>query len=99
VTFSGAATIRQIGEHHERLLAAVAGASDLVVDVSEVTSADLAFVQLIEAARRSAERRGIDVRLSAPAQGALRDVLSRGGLLDPAQPPSLEFWTHTAVSQ
>lgn len=54
----------------------------VVVDVSQVSEADLTSVQLLEAARRKAEVLGINLSLSAPADGALLEVLKRGGFVD-----------------
>jgi hypothetical protein len=99
VKLSGGGVIRQAGDHAARLARALARGRDLVIDVGGLESADLSVVQLIEATRISCARRGLGVRLAAPADGALRDVLTRGGFLDPAQPDRSEFWIHTATPQ
>lgn len=98
IAFSGPATIPHVTQAWTRLSAAVAAGGDLVVDISEITSADLSFVQLIEAARASCARQGAVVRLVQPAEGVLRDVLDRGGFLDGVDPDRLQFWTHAGVA-
>jgi len=98
VAFAGPATIPHVAEAWTRLSSAVMAGGDLVVDVSEVTSADLSFVQLVESARASCAGQGATLRLAAPADGALRDVLERGGFLDEADAERLQFWTHAGVA-
>jgi hypothetical protein len=98
ISFSGPATIPHVTDAWTRLSLAVAAGGDLVVDVSGVTGADLSFVQLIESARASGAQQGATVRLAGPAEGALRDVLERGGFLDEADAERLQFWTHAGVA-
>ncbi|MBU1376892.1 MAG: STAS domain-containing protein [Alphaproteobacteria bacterium] len=98
MAFSGPATIPHVIDAWTRLSAAVAAGGDLVVDIAEVTAADLSFVQLIEAARASCARQGGTVRLAQPAEGALRDVLDRGGFLAGADTDRLQFWTYAGVA-
>lgn len=96
--FSGSATIRQAAEAHARLTSALAGDGPLALDVSGVTAADLAFVQLIESARLSFAEAGRDLTLVAPAGGALRDVLERGGLLAGADDARRQFWIQNGAA-
>jgi len=98
IAFTGPATIPHVAEAWTRLSEAVAAGGDLCVDVAEVTGADLSFVQLIESARASCARQGAALRLAQPAEGALRDVLDRGGFLDGADAERLQFWTHAGVA-
>ena len=98
IAFSGPATIPHVTEAWTRLSAALAAGGDLVLDLVEVTAADLSFVQLVEAARASCAQQGATVRLAQPADGALRDVLDRGGFLDVADAERLQFWTHAGVA-
>ena len=99
VAFDGPATIPHVTDAWTRLSAEVAAGGDLVVDVSDVTGADLSFVQLIESARAACARQGATLRLAGPAGGALRDVLDRGGFLDGADAERLKFWTHAGAAQ
>jgi len=68
----------------------------LVVDLDAVTEADLTFVQLIEALRRSATDAGRAVSLAHPAGEAVRDVLQRGGFLDDDTSERALFWLQGA---
>lgn len=97
LAFSGPATIRQVTDAWTRLRTAVAAGGDVALDLSQVSAADLSFVQLIESARLSAERLGGSVTLAQPAAGALRDVLERGGFLDGACAARTQFWTHAGA--
>ncbi|WP_296597039.1 STAS domain-containing protein [Phenylobacterium sp.] len=98
IAFTGAATIPHVTDAWTQLSAAVAAGDDVTLDLSGVTSADLSFVQLIESARASCARHGAAVRLAGPAEGSLRDVLERGGFLDPADGERVQFWTHAGVA-
>lgn len=98
IAFVGAATIPHVADAWAQLSAAVAKGADVTLDVSGVTSADLSFVQLIESARASSAAQGAAVRLAGPADGPLRDVLERGGFLDPQDTERLQFWTHAGVA-
>lgn len=69
------------------------------LDVSALSEVDLTFVQLIEAARRAAADRGRTIRLRAPAQGALLQVLQRGGFLDPEDQERSDFWLQGTIAQ
>lgn len=97
--FSGSATIRQAAEAHARLLSALSGEGPLALDVTGVTSADLSFIQLLESARRTFAEAGRALTLTAPADGALRDVLERGGLLAGDDADRRQFWIHTGAAQ
>lgn len=97
VTFEGPATIPHVADAWTRLCAAVAEGDDLRIELSETTSADLSFIQLFEAARTACEQHGANLRLARPAEGALHDVLLRGGFLDGSDPARLQFWTHAGA--
>ena len=99
IAFAGPATIPHVTDAWSRLEPAVAAGCDVVVDVSQVDSADLSFIQLIECARTSCAQVGANLRLSQPADGALLDVLDRGGFLDAADTERLQFWTHAGAAQ
>lgn len=99
IAFSGPATIPHVTDAWTRLSAAVAAGGDLLIDTSGVTGADLSFVQLIESARAACGLQGATVTLAQPADGALRDVLDRGGFLDGADAERLQFWTHAGAAQ
>ena len=79
ITFGGALNIREAPRLHAEILAAMASGEALVIDVSGVTEADVSFVQLLLAARRSADAQGKPLTLKGPVLEAVRAVLRRGG--------------------
>jgi ABC-type transporter Mla MlaB component len=81
----GAATVRTAEATHAKLADFLRHHSDIEIDCTGITEADLSLVQLLVAARKSAKRSGKTVVLTAPAGGALREALSQGGFL-----PALE---------
>jgi ABC-type transporter Mla MlaB component len=83
LVLEGELTIRTIEALHARLRDLIAARAELEIDVAAAIQIDVNFVQLVLAARRSAEATGKTVALAAPADGALRDVLVRGGFLSP----------------
>lgn len=96
--FSGSVTIRQAAEAHGRLMDALKGEGPLALDISGVTSTDLSFVQLIEAARLAFAEAGRTLSLTTAAEGALRDVLERGGLLAGADDARRQFWIQNGAA-
>ncbi len=52
----------------------------------------------MEAARRHAERRGVELKLAAPAAGRWLEVLELGGFLRAAEPSDRAFWLHEAAA-
>ncbi len=87
---TGELTLRTVTEAHQKLLSAYAEGKKLVIDTSRVSEVDLAAVQLIEAARRTAIADGKRVSLSPPPPPAMSTVLERGGFLDTSEGQS--FW-------
>lgn len=92
----GDMSLGSIAAVHEQLLEAFGQELPIVIDLDGVTEADLTFVQLIEAARASAGRRGRGLHLSAPASGPTRAVLERGGFLGATDRAA--FWLQTTVT-
>ncbi len=86
------ATISNIAVTYEIIASTIAHNEDVTIDVSSLSEVDLTFVQLIESARRAAAERGRTIRLRTPAQGALLQVLQRGGFLDPEDQERSDFW-------
>ena len=64
----------------------------VLLDLSGVTECDLTAVQILEGARRSADRDGKRFGLAAPASGSLLDVLLRAGLLSSSGADASGFW-------
>ncbi len=78
----------------EQLLAAWDKDENLVLDLGEIASADLALIQTIEAARVKALAEGRTFALMHPANTAIAAVLEQSGLLWAADPADLAFWFH-----
>lgn len=69
----------------------------MVVDIEDLVETDLTFVQLLESARRKAGENGVGLTLSKPADGALLEVLRRGGFLDDDTSDRAKFWLQGAA--
>jgi anti-anti-sigma regulatory factor len=89
VVLEGMLTIRTAEDIHTKLIDALARNTAVVIDCSAAESIDLSFIQLLLAARRSAETAGHTFALAAPASGVLAAALTQGGFL-PSNDP---FWT------
>lgn len=96
VELCGNLSLASIVEAHEKVLEAFDQDLPIVVDLEGVTDADLTLIQLLEAARTSAGRRGRSLSLSAPASGPTRVVLERGGFLGAADRAA--FWLQDTVT-
>lgn len=95
LVLTGEMTLQSIESIHAKLLE-MAGEPVVEIDCEGVTEADLSLVQLILAARASANMSARAVTLAHPAAGALLETLQRGGFLsaDPNQPSADQaFWT------
>jgi anti-anti-sigma regulatory factor len=84
--------LRTVADLRLTLLAAITPGTPIVLDLSGVTGADLAFVQLIESARIHAAAVGADLSLAGPVPAGLHDVLDRAGF---GNAPSAHFWSMT----
>ncbi|SEH30874.1 STAS domain-containing protein [Magnetospirillum fulvum] len=80
VACSGELCLPRAEEIRDTLLAALDQAQPVVIDLSQATEIDLSTVQLILAARLSAERRGLSLWLTSPADGPLAATLLAAGL-------------------
>jgi MFS superfamily sulfate permease-like transporter len=96
VQFSDNVTISNISDAHDILLAALEHNNSITIDIDGLEEADLTFVQLIESARRSAAEGGRSIQLRQAAQGAVLQVLQRGGFLDPDDRDRTNFWLQGA---
>ena len=82
----GEQTVRTIAATAETLRTALdkvgpPAAGPIVLDCSGVSEVDISFIQLVLAARTTARARGRELRLGAPAQGALLAYRTKGGFL------------------
>jgi anti-anti-sigma regulatory factor len=96
IELCGNLSLASVAQAHEKVLSAFDQDLPIVIDLDGVTDADLALVQLVEAARTSASRRGRSLNLSAPASGPTRVVLERGGFL--GAPDRAAFWLQDTVN-
>ncbi len=94
VVVTGIVTLQTVESIHTQLLA-LEDRSVVTIDCSAATEVDVSLVQLILAARTTAQQTGRAVVLAQPADGALLETLERGGFLSasPDEPVDLRrFW-------
>ncbi len=106
IRLDGALTVRGVDSVHAKLAAALEQHAVVVVDCSAATEIDLSLIQLLLAARRTAQHADKTLRLAGADNTALRTALLRGGFV-PAEPdcdpdadpggvgPDTEFWQGT----
>ncbi len=70
---------------------------DPELDLSQLQDADLSFLQLVEAARKSAAAKGKRFRLAAPASPHLVSLLERAGFLADGNAQARQFWLEGGV--
>lgn len=80
ITRIGALDLRNAPELRDEILDAMANKCSVALDVTQVTSIDTGIVQVLLAARRSAEQAGRDFSIIAEAGSFLPDTLSRLGI-------------------
>nr|WP_280140974.1 STAS domain-containing protein [Methylobacterium phyllostachyos] len=78
--------LRSVQQLRDEMLAAFGGDSPVTLDCTAVERADVAFVQLVLAAERSAARRGATLTLTNRTTGL--DIAFRRAGLDPSAPPT-----------
>ena len=69
----------------------------MVIHVEDLTETDLTFIQLLESARGKASENDVGLSLNTPANGALLEVLRRGGFLDDETSDRAQFWLQGAA--
>lgn len=99
LALSGRLSIAAVSEIHARLQGALEAHSHLILDISEVSEVDLSFVQVVEAARKSAAQKGGGVSLARCPDEALRTVLTNGGFLSGNDAERLAFWVGQEAAQ
>ncbi len=94
VVFDGVQTVRNIQSAYDRLAVAIAEHRTIEVDCDGIAELDLSLIQLLIAAKRSADKNGKSLRLAAPASGILRSALDRAGFLSAGNDAShhAAFW-------
>lgn len=94
VQLDGSACVRTAEAIRASILEAFEQDAIVELDASALVEVDLSIVQLIEAARAHAGRTGSTIRLTAPANGALADLLRRAGTLTHPTAEDIDFWCH-----
>lgn len=79
VALPGARSIREAAQTHADITAALREAGDVRLDCTDVSQADVSFIQIILAGHLSAKANGQVLALSAAPEGALLGALQRGG--------------------
>lgn len=92
IQLAGAGGIRNIAHYHDALSEGLSAGTDVGLDLSGMEEADVAFIQLVIAARRSAQARGLTLTLSTPAPEPILQTLERGGFIGPAPDDRRNFW-------
>jgi len=92
VRLSGAGNIRNIAQYHAVLSEGLSAGTDVILDLDDMEEADLAFIQLVIAAQRTAEGCGLSLTLSGPAPEPILQTLERGGFVGPAPDDRRHFW-------
>lgn len=95
IVLKGALTLRTIDETQAALRDGLARHATIEIDCAEATEIDLAGIQILLAARKTALNAKKTFALSAPASGPLREALLRGGFLGDATDstaPADSFW-------
>lgn len=93
LALTGPHTIATIAATREALLAALAAQDVLVVDCAAITEADLTLLQVLLAARASAQRVGKRLVLENAQAGALAMTLADAGYAErPGQAGEILFW-------
>jgi anti-anti-sigma regulatory factor len=77
---AGAQTIREAENTAQSLRDALTGNDAIILDCGAIEEADLTFLQLVIAARKSARRDGKNLALAATARGPLLAALDKAGI-------------------
>lgn len=79
VTLTGTMALRDAAGLGTRLAAALSRHKTLTIDATGVAAADMAIVQLLIAARKSASTAGKPFELRIGRSGAMRDLFTKAG--------------------
>jgi anti-anti-sigma regulatory factor len=81
VVLGGDLTLKDTREVRAQLLDALAGGNDVDIDVGGLTGIDAGMLQVLVAARKSAERDGTRLAIDAATSGPLTAALVSSGLV------------------
>jgi hypothetical protein len=96
LTLTGDCSVKSAQAVAAQLREALPGRKRIAVATRDVTGADLTTVQLLLAARASAEANGCTLAMAAPLAAPLRDFLQASGLSGPG---GTDFWTSTIPAE
>jgi anti-anti-sigma regulatory factor len=71
IRYEGVLTLAAAPKIREEIMAAIDANKTVVADVSQATDADLTFIQILIAAKRTASARGKTFLISAPENGVV----------------------------
>lgn len=92
--FPDVVNIRNVAAVCGDILSFINKKSGVTIDLTECREIDISGIQMIESARILARTQGSELALSAPASGAVADVLHRSGLVAAFRPADAGFWFH-----
>jgi ABC-type transporter Mla MlaB component len=99
LTLVGALTVRNIRQIHDHMRDVLRQHAHMRIDCQAASDIDLSFIQLVLAARRSAEAEGKSVSLAHPASGVLLERLTQSGLVGPdANQAEQVFWFRKEIA-
>lgn len=100
LALSGDLSLRSIAELHARLTEAVAAHDAVAVDTADVTSIDVASLQLLVSATRTAAAQGRTLTVSASSgSAAARTMIAAGFLAADGSPKLSELSTWTIARE
>ncbi|MDB5526347.1 MAG: hypothetical protein JWM58_4110 [Rhizobium sp.] len=91
------ANIRNIKDVHGEFLTYVKNNNEIEIDLDSCEDGDLALIQLIEAARKTADADAKSISLTKPANTIVQATLRRSGFLDVFSCDDTKFWLHREV--
>ncbi|MFP4372804.1 MAG: STAS domain-containing protein [Spirochaetaceae bacterium] len=91
VSLEGAATIAEADALRTRLSETLATTSKVLVNLSHVSRMDLAGIQVLYAARRTATANGVAFHLTGTVSDAVREALEAGGFVKQAPTDAREL--------
>jgi hypothetical protein len=80
IALAGTPSLRDSAEIAGRLRSALSEHDEVVVDLQEVTSADIGILQVLVAAERTAVAGGKTLRVAGADKGAMQSLLLNAGL-------------------
>lgn len=99
VAVPGSITVRSAHSFAQELVALFQDDQDPDLDLSDLAEVDLAFLEIVYAARDQWARADRELRLAQPAEGPVVALLERAGFLTDPTPNDIEFWFHGDLPQ